>query len=61
LNAIKNFGKISKEKSCDQQILLKLKFKVKLTYRLIVEDFKLKNPQKQFKSQNSYIFFNHLA
>jgi hypothetical protein len=58
LNAIKNFGKILKEKSCDQQILLKLKFKVKLT---IVEDFKRKNSQKQFKSQNGYTFFNYLA
>jgi 3-deoxy-D-arabino-heptulosonate 7-phosphate (DAHP) synthase len=49
-----------KRKSYGKQILLKLKLKVKLTYRILV-DFEWKNSKKQFKNQNSYIFFNHLA
>jgi hypothetical protein len=55
------FWKNFKRKVYDQQNLLKLKLKVKLTYQLFVKDFKWKNSQKQFKSQNIYIFFNHLA
>ncbi len=35
-----------KRKAYDQQILLKLKLKVKMTYRRFVEDFKWKNSQK---------------
>jgi hypothetical protein len=52
---------IFKKKSILSQIWLKLKLKLKLTYRLFVENFKCKNSQKQFKSQNIYIFFNHSA
>jgi hypothetical protein len=50
-----------KRKVSDNQIRLKLKLKVKLTFGLFVDDYKWKICQKQFKSQNIYIFFNHFA
>jgi hypothetical protein len=40
---------IFKKKVYDQQFLSKLKLKVKMTFRLFVEDLKWKNCQKQFK------------
>jgi transposase-like protein len=41
--------------------LIKAQIKSKAHLSIFVEDFKCKDCQKQFKSQNIYIFFTHLA